>query len=262
MADEAMNTEMQETIPAEQETTQEATEENTAATETQEQSGAEEVSATDGEVSSNDVAAEETPAPFLTIRFNKKDEPLTEEEARDYAQKGKFYHGKLDYIATLSDTTIPELLDKMLNSIDEAKRNELISQFGNDEDTINLYMKAFHDEQKEKYEKAIADRETAEKQSVEDRNARIAEEFVAMQQDFPELKSVNDIPSSVLKAANNNMPLAYAYLLHKHKENQKIAAAQEQSKAAAQTSTGSMSANEGDTKSDAEQRYLKALWGG
>lgn len=260
MADEAMNTEMQETTPAEQETTQEATEENTAATETQEQSGTEEVPVTDGEVSSNDVAAEETPAPFLSVRYNHEDKPLTEEEARDYAQKGIFYHGKLDYIATLSDTTIPELLDKMLNSIDEAKRNELISQFGNDEDTINDLMEVFHTKQKGKYEKAIADRESAEKQSVEDRNARIAEEFVAMQQDFPELKSVNDIPSSVLKAANNNMPLAYAYLLHKHKENQKIAAAEEQSKAAAQTSTGSMGSPETAADTEADAAFKRSFW--
>ncbi len=254
------NAELEDTIPQEnQETPQDNSEENTPDTVPEGQEGTEEESARSGNEGS-EVAAEPEPEAFLPVRYNHSDINLTREEATNWAQRGMFYFDKLDFVAAQSNITVEQLLDNLLTSIDDAKLRELKDQFGEDEGMINDLMEVFHSKQKEKYEKAIADRKSAAEEKSVNRNAQIAEEFNAMQADFPELKSVDDIPASVLKAAQK-IPLAYAYLLHTHKENQKIAAAKESAAAANKSSTGSMKDAESDTANAATASLLSGIWG-
>lgn len=254
------NAELEATIPQEnQEKPQDNSEENTPDTTPEGQEGTEEESARSGNDGSS-VAAEPEPEAFLPIRYNHSDINLTREEATNWAQRGMFYFDKLDFVAAQSDTTVEQLLDNLLTSIDDAKLRELKDQFGEDEGMINDLMEVFHSKQKEKYEKAVADRKSAVEEQNVNRNSQIAEEFNAMQQDFPELKSVDDIPASVLKAAQK-MPLAYAYLLHKHKENQKIALAEENKSKAEKSSTGSMKSAESDITDTATASLLSGIWG-
>ena len=255
------NAELEGTTPQEnQEQPQDNSEENTPDTTPEGQEGTEEESARSGNDGSN-IAAEPEPEAFLPVKYNHSDINLTREEAKNWAQKGMFYFDKLDFVAAQSDQTVEELLETLLTSIDENKRRELKEQFGDDEGVINDLMDVFHTKQKEKYEKAISDRRNAEEEKNVSQTARLAEEFNAMQADFPELKSVDDIPASVLKEAQNK-PLAYAYLLYKHKENQKIAAAQEIAAAATKSATGSMKSEAHDAETEADAAFMRGFWGG
>ncbi len=255
------NAELEATIPQEnQEKPQDNSEENTPDTTPEGQEGTEEESARSGNDGSS-VAAEPEPEAFLPIRYNHSDINLTREEAANWAQKGMHYFNKLDFVAAQSDITVEQLLDNLLSSIDDAKLRELKDQFGEDEGMINDLMEVFHSKQKEKYEKAVADRKNAVEEQNVNRNSQIAEEFNAMQQDFPELKSVDDIPASVLKAAQK-IPLAYAYLLHKHKENQKIVAAQEATAIATKATAGSMKSEAHDAETEADAAFMRGFWNG
>ena len=255
------NTDIQDTIPEEnQETQQETLEENTPDTTPEGQEGAEEESARSGNEGS-EVAAESEPEVFLPVRYNHSDINLTREEATKWSQLGMLYFDKLDFVAAQSNITVEQLLDNLITSIDDAKLRELKDQFGDDEGMINDLMEVFHTKQKEKYEKAIADRKSAAEEKSVNRNTQIAEEFNAMQADFPELKSVDDIPASVLKAAQK-MPLAYAYLLHTHKENQKIAAAKENAAAASKSTAGSMKSAASDVETEADAAFMRGFWDG
>lgn len=206
----------------------------------------------------------EVPSFELKVRYNREDKVLSEDEARDWAQKGMKYtslYDKLDYIATQNDLTVNQLVDNIITSIDDAKRDELIDRYGEDDPNIEKLMEQFHNEQKVKYEKATADRRLADEQKVADRNAEIASEFTQMQADFPELKEISDIPKSVMKLAAEGMPLPYAYLLHTHKEGQKVEAAKKQEQIAAESSPGSVAADAENQYSNDEQAFLSAFWG-
>ena len=257
MADEAMNTEQQETS-AEQETNQEVTEE-TAAAESQEQTNGEpETTAPDGaEAPTEESTVNEEP--FLIARYNKEDVPLSREEAANWAQKGMHYFNKLDYVAAQSDCSVGDLLDNIISKMDDAKLAELKEQFGEDTETINDMMRIYHDKQKEKYEKAISDRKAAEEQAANGKIAKIGEEFIALQKEFPELSTVKDLPSSVLKAAEN-MSLEHAYLRYLTKNQQIINATKEKEKEVATASSGSMQTAESvDTAAD---DFARGVWGG
>ena len=259
MADEVMNAEQQETS-AEQETQQEVTEE-TAVTESQEQTNGEsETTTTDGaEAPTEESTAETTEEPFLIARYNKEDVPLSREEAANWAQKGMHYYNKLDYVAAQSDCSVGDLLDNIINKMDESKLAELKEQFGDDTETINDMMRIYHEKQKGKYDKAVSDRKLAEEQESQSKVAKIGDEFINLQKEYPELAAVKDLPKSVLKDAET-MSLEHAYLRYLTKNQQTITAAKEKEKEAATASSGSMqTADSVDTAAD---DFARGVWGG
>ena len=110
-------------------------------------------------------------------------------------------------------------------------------------------------------ETAAENRRKEAEQKEQSTNERIANEFSLMKKDFPELTEYSKLPESVKKAASEGMPLAYAYLLHQHTENQKIESAKAQAAEAEKHSAGSMSSSKSNSTTEAESRYLNALWG-
>lgn len=211
--------------------------------------------------------APETQEPFLEIKYMKEMKGLTREEAKDLCERGMHYsalHDKLDYIAAQKDTSVDALIDSIMQSMEDSKRAELKSRFGDDESVINDLMTLYHNSQKEKYDKVVADRKAASeqqaKQTEQSLNERLASEFTAMKKDFPELTDYASLPAQVRKAAADGMPLAYAYLMHNHTENRKTAQAAEAAAEAAKRSTGSMATDTSDTRTEDERRYLNALW--
>ena len=171
-----------------------------------------------------------TEEPFLEIKYLKENKSLSKEEAKNLAEMGMHYSAikdKLELIASANNTTPKQFLDSFIKENDLKIENETVSLGEND-----------------------AEREAT----------RIANEFLKMQEDFSdEIKSISDIPESVMDAASNGMPLAYAYLLNKHlneKEIKKQKAAEEK---AAKNTVGSVST---DQKTDpVGENFLKSLWG-
>lgn len=259
------------TISEEQETG-----ENTAAqteTEGTEEKSVDETSAAEGNNAENGAGASgenggETPAevdkPFLEIKYNHERKGLSREEAASYAQKGMRYESAykaLERNAALEGKNAEDFLKSLEEKRDAAYRQSLAERFGEDEDTINQMMELYELQKQKTLDEAertaVREREEEEKNL----NSRLAEEFLGMKKDFPELTDFSALPASVKQAAAEGMPLAFAYLQYRHNEARRAEAAKQASAEAAKKSAGSIAANDTDGKTDEERRYLNALWG-
>lgn len=94
---------------------------------------------------------------------------------------------------------------------------------------------------------------------VEDATERLAEEFIALSAEFPQLTDPAALPDGVLDtAAEEGIPLLDAYLRHRWQEEKKVAAALQKQQEAAARSAGSLS--RGATHTPPEQdAFLRAF---
>lgn len=209
-------------------------------------------------------AANETdapPAPFLEIKYNHECKGLTREEAATLAQKGMHYEGlyqNLERIADLKGVTVKELINSFETEQDEAYRRELAEKFGNDEETINIMMEHYQNGKQGKIDAAKNKRLQDEATAEQNINTRLANEFIELQKEFPDLQEFADLPESVRRAAAEGKDLTHAYLLHQHRENKKIAAAKASEEAAAAKSAGSLGGSAAEDMS--EDAFLKGLF--
>ena len=77
--------------------------------------------------------AEEATEPFLTIRYDKEDRNLSQEEAKEYAQKGMNYdrlqgkyddlNSRIDRLAKMNDLSV----DEFLNKLDDTQMEFMVS---------------------------------------------------------------------------------------------------------------------------------------
>lgn len=208
---------------------------------------------------------EEEIAPFLEVQYNHEKRNLTREEAITLAQKGIHFQSTYDdieRIATLSGKTVKEFLSGFETAQDEAYRQGLVERFGDDDEIIDSMMELYNINKQKKLDNAKESKRAAAEQEEQTINQRLADEFVEMKNgDFPELTEFKDLPESVKKAAFGGLSLSHAYLQYMHNENKKIAAAKASQEAAAQKSTGSMASEKAETETEAERRFLSALWG-
>jgi len=69
----------------------------------------------------------------------------------------------------------------------------------------------------------------------------LADGFLQLQQEVPELESVADLPEAVLQSATEEgIPLTYAYLRHRHREERAVLAEKERQQRAAEAAAGSL----------------------
>lgn len=188
----------------------------------------------------NNPIGEESESEFsLPITFNHEKKALTRDEAIKYAQMGmnlnesglnlseiKSIYNKLDFLAALNDTTIDNLIDGMMKRDEESYRDELEQRFGDDEDVINQLIALRKNEQKEKYNKILADRKTNAENEAEVKKVkleeRLAGEFFELQKEFPNVETFETLPREVKAMAAEGKDLTYAYMLYKKREQEKI----------------------------------------
>lgn len=191
----------------------------------------------------------------LEVNYNHETRVLSRDDAVTYAQIGmkfkdsginidtvKPLYNKLDYIAAQRGCTIPELVDGLLAGDEDNHRRELAETLGADNPVIEELMKVYRNEQKEKYEKVLSDRKSAEENAEKEKQIslekRLAEEFTELKAEFPEIAEFSALPKEVKAEAAKGRDLLSAYLRYAHKENKKTAAAEQAEKAAARASTG------------------------
>ena len=186
-------------------------------------------------------ASEETPAPFLEIKYNKETKNLTQEEAREYAQKGMNYDRLNEKYSALNDTL--ERLAR-LNNMD-------VSSFLNSlNDTQVQYEESLEMESlREKYPNAEEEliREMAS-QTVRDRMASKIKTFEAekneqlnaqetqakqdldtLMKEFPDLNSIPDEVYDIIRDDKLNLVSAYYKYLH-IQDTKKLSEAESKSK--------------------------------
>lgn len=264
----------QDTTPdAEENGTQQAEAGNTGTDTATQDSGTDEgtTARAEGEDGADGTSAEGTneqaPPPFLTVRYNHEDKPLTQAEAITLAQKGMHYdtlHGKLDYLASLQRVDVNTFVERMLEAPEAAYRKHLEDLYGEDSEDIEIGMNIFREKQADNYKKYVADRDKAVKDKVENEKkttqSRLAEEFIELQREFPEVAEFKDLPDSVIvEASQGKRDLMSCYLKYLHTENKRIKAAEVTAAAASISSAGSMSSAGGEISNE-ERQFLAGLW--
>ena len=93
----------------------------------------------------------------------------------------------------------------------------------------------------------------------EDVTDRLAEEFLSLAEEFPQLTHPADLPDEVLDtAAREGIPLLDAYLRYRWQEEKKVAAATDSRRRAAQCSAGSLSRTAVETPPE-QDAFLRAF---
>ena len=116
----------------------------------------------------------------------------------------------------------------------------------------------------QKKESTIKAAEEAEAQKQREQQttleSRLADEFIRLQQEFPEVEKFEALPKSVVSAAAKGQDLLSAYLLYQHTENKKAEAAKKTAEAAKNASTGAMSSTESG-KGTSIDALMQGLYG-
>lgn len=214
----------------------------------------------------------------LEVNYNHETRVLSRDDAATYAQIGmkfkdsginidtvKPLYNKLDYIAAQRGCSIPELVDGLLAGDEDNHRKELAETLGADNPVIEELMKVYRSEQKEKYEKVLSDRKSAEENAEKEKQIslekRLAEEFTELKAEFPEIAEFSALPKEVKAEAAKGRDLLSAYLRYTHKENKKAAAAEQAEKAAAKASTGQAATPPAETEDSVVSAFLRGFSG-
>ena len=234
------------------------TEEQVSATAPQEQNTEVETEVEEG--TSTDTVEE----PFLSIQFNHEDKALTREEATTMAQKGYAYdelYSKIHRAATLQGKDVKAFIDGFEKAQDDAYRAELEAKFGDDTETIESLMELYNSKKESTVKAAQSELERQKKEQQDNLESRLADEFIELQKEFPDIKDFSALPSSVKKAAADGKNLCDAYLRHLHTENKKIEAAKASAEAAKKASGGNLKGTPEQEQSAFMTAFMHGLYG-
>ena len=202
----------------------------------------------------------------VPIKFNKESRQLSIEEAAVLAQKGlKFdsMKGVMDKLAYLSASTgksAEQLINSVLEANEQALSDKVRKLAGNDETLYSKLLALEHGKYQKAFDRVVAAQNAAEQERVKSDNLRVAEEFVELKKEFPEIGEIDSVPEQVLRAAyEDGVKLLDGYLRFKHSEEKKIMAAQKSGAAAAQSSTGSQKTAQSAAES-VEDALIKGVW--
>ena len=223
----------EETIPTEEATVQEANSEAEDASQEPAEEGAESTKDTVTEEAKQQDTVQVEP---FTIRYMHEDLKLSRDEAKRFAQLGKHYEenvketiDNLDYLATLQGKSVKEFVAELVNGVDNKYREELTLNLGEDNPLVEEMLELRRSKNQKAYEEAKAERTAREQQETEKAQKsvtlKLAEQFEAVREAFPEYDTVEKVPDTVIKRAMQSGDLEKEMLLYHLNEVKKIEAA-------------------------------------
>ena len=159
--------------------------------------------------------------------------------------------------------SVKEFLETLKKAAEDSRMDNIRGQLVDEdnEDLINAIYSAEVSKIKSAAGVIEADEQKAFAAEYENEHTRLADEFVALQKEFPELKGFKDVSKSVLQMAQKEkISLLDAQLRFNHAENKKIKEAEQSAAAAAESSTGSMQSSENNVNSSVLDAVLKGIW--
>lgn len=192
---------------------------------------------------------DQSPSPFITVAYNHKQHEFSHDQAAELVQKALQYDqllGPIKRAAALKGQKVKEFIAGFERQMEEDHRKELCGRYGEDSDTIEELMELYRQKNNKVVEDAEAAEELEKSKQRESLEARLAEEFIELGKEFPEVESFDALPRSVKAAAANGMDLLSAFLRYRHIEEKKRSAAEAKAAEAAAAASGSLSSEDGD----------------
>lgn len=256
---------MEENVVTTEATTPEA-EATTSATEGTEETTPTETTAAE---TTEGAAPEATEEPF-TLRYKHEDISVSRDEAKRLAQIGKHYedHDKkllddLDYIATLKGKSVKDFVRELVEGDESDYREELVAQFGEDSDVVKDMLELRRQKNRKAYDEAVTNRNAAEKQAEEEAQksatAKLAEQYEAVRELFPDYDTVDKVPDAVIKAALKSGDLEKELLRFELSERNKTDAAKATSEKNKKENVGSVASD--NTDDGLSSAFIKGVWG-
>lgn len=206
-------------------------------------------------------------APFLVVRFNHEDRELSMAEAQSLAQKGlqsEPIFADLRFLAAQEGCkSVKEFVVSLKEAAQNTKLENIRSQLVDDADEsiVNAILNAEMQKFKDAAGVIEADERKAFLSETENEHARLADEFITLQKEFPEFKEFKDVSKAVLQMAQKEkISLLDAQLRFQHAENKKIKQAEQSAAVASESSAGSMQSETSDTSTAAIDAMLKGVW--
>lgn len=254
--------------PIEQDTIPEVDEADAAEVETEQQdtTPSDEVST---DAAETDDTAESAPAeaqqPLVHIRYNHEDRQLSMAEAATLSQKGLAYEDTMSTIRSLAAAegkSIKEFVTGLATARESRELARLKSECGGNEDAARRLFEVQNEKIAESVKKMLDDETAANAAELKDAQNQIVAQYEELREICHEVKTVKDIPQSVLKtAAEKKISLLDAYLRYQHTNAAKAAKAKE-------TAANSAAASAGPMKSDANsgtdpliEAMKSGMWG-
>lgn len=280
MLDELLMQETQPEVEAETKETvtqdageTEATETETTPTEAegnQEQSAEQGGESTEAE-QDNDVS-EPTPPPVIEVKYNKKVQSFSLDDAKPLIQKGLKWdsfqseYEKLKYLSSTTGQTVSELIESLVASNEEALYQQILEKAGGNEEVAKELHEAKKADRQRKYAELKAQEAEREKQDEEAErqaeNDRIANEFIELKQETGKFSEFSEVPKEVLRlAAQKHISLLDAYLRYERSESKKAEAQAAKQAENEKSSTGSLNDSPTDSNASMAAEIRKGIWG-
>lgn len=204
---------------------------------------------------------------FLTVDYEHEIKELSEEEARNYAQRGMYlekvtpYLDKIRYLAAAEGKPMKDYIDSLVSARKEAVRNRYAGSI-DDEQMIDSLMELEDGKIQKAMETAKQEEESNINSGRKEINDRLAGEFVELREEFPELTEFGKVPKTVIQTAiSKKMPLMAAYLLHQRAEEKKITAQKAAQDAAKSATAGDITSGTHNEESPELSALMRGIWG-
>jgi hypothetical protein len=206
--------------------------------------------------------------PFLKVKYNKEEMELDEERTRELAQKGLNYDKvqeklqalesdpRLTFVQELAqqfNMSVPEYLEAVKAQKEEQRIQELVEQGISQELAQEMLENRKFREQFEAEKKAKAD----EAKKNEEYNEFFEHFRQANGRDYQ--PNTDAIPESVWEAANNGVPLKFAYMQHQNQVLQQQLQTLKQNQSNAQKAPVGSVTNHGSTETASEDLFMQGF---
>lgn len=221
-------------------------------------------------------AAEETSSAKdgdIVYRFNHETRTISSEEAPNFIQKllksqYDYEHKVVPHLDRLraltgeADGDLGAVVDRLEQVCDEAEYRDFLEKSGGNEEIARGLQEAAR-----RVRRAGATTTAAweEKQAADSRDAltqRMGEELAQLQEEFPEIRELSDLPHSVVdEASERQIPLLFGYLRYLYRNSRNAAAQRSAEEKAAAASIGSLrgEAEAVDRKDDQSAAFSSAF---
>ena len=215
------------------------------------------------QVENNPQQADEIKIP---VKYNKQQIELSVEQASELAQKGMKFDDmrsvmdKLAYLSAVTRKSTQKLVDALVESNENELAQRLREMAGDDEVLFSKLLTHEHNKHKTAFERAFMAQKEDEFAKINAENEQLADQFIELNKEFPEIDKVSDVPQQVFEiAAQKNISLLDGYLRYRHYEDAKLMTAQQDNNLAAQSSAGSQMS--GVLRVNVlEDALLKGIW--